>query len=89
MTLLKKIEYLEQLLNQTEENYADTFKADITMFFDDNFSEENSQLLFLDNLNSKQEIENWVDKLTSRFVMKFDSEFETENDFIYNYLENG
>lgn len=89
MTRLEKIEYLEQLLNQTEENYADTFKADITMFFDDNFSEENPQLQFLDNLNSKQAIENWVDKLTSRFVMKFDSEFETENDFIYNYLENG
>ena len=33
MTRLEKIEYLEQLLNQTEENYADTFKADITMFF--------------------------------------------------------
>nr|WP_315231689.1 hypothetical protein [uncultured Flavobacterium sp.] len=89
MTLLEKIEYLEQLLNQTEENYADTFKADITMFFDDNFSEENSQLLFLDNLNSKQEIENWIEKLISRFVMKFDSGFETENDFIYDYLENG
>lgn len=89
MTLLKKIEYLEQLLSQTEENYADTFKADITMFFDDDFSEENSQLQFLNNLSSKQEIENWVDKLTSRFVMKFDSEYETENDFIYNYLENG
>ncbi|MDO8317150.1 MAG: hypothetical protein Q7T12_06480 [Flavobacterium sp.] len=89
MRLIEKIEYLEQLLNQTEENYADTFKADITMFFDDNFSKVNSQLLFLDNLNSEQEIEIWVDKLTSRFVMKFDSEFETENDFIYNYLENG
>jgi len=89
MTLLKKIEYLEQLLSQTEGNYADTFKADITMFFDDDFSEENSQLQFLNNLSSKQEIENWVDKLTSRFVMKFDSEYETENDFIYNYLENG
>lgn len=89
MTLLKKIEYLEQLLNQTEENYADTFKADIIMFFDDNFSEENSQIQFLDNLSSKQKIKNWVDELTSRFVMKFDSEFETENDFIYNYLENG
>ena len=89
MTLLKKIEYLEELLHQIEENYADTFKADITMFFDDNFSEENSQLLFLDNLNSKQEIENWIEKLTSRFVIKFDSESETENDFIYDYLENG
>lgn len=89
MTLLEKIQYLEQFLNQKEENYADTFKADITMFFDDNFSKENSQLLFLDNLNSEQEIEIWVDKLTSRFVMKFDLEFETENDFIYDYLENG
>jgi hypothetical protein len=58
MTLLEKIEYIEQLLNQTEENYAYTFKADITMFFDDNFFKENSQLLFLDNLNLKQEIEN-------------------------------
>ncbi|MFV8347603.1 hypothetical protein [Flavobacterium sp. ZB4P13] len=89
MTLLEKIEYLEQLLNQTEENYADTFKADITMFFDDDFSEENSQLQFLDNLSSKQEIENWIEKLTSRFVIKFDSGFETETDFIYDYLENG
>lgn len=89
MKRLDKIEYLEQLLNQIEGNYADTFKADITMFFDDNFSEENLQLLFLDNLNSEQEIENWIEKLTSRFVLKFDSEFETENDFIYNYLENG
>lgn len=88
MTLLEKIEYIEQLLNQTEENYADNFKADIVMFFDDNFSKENLQLQFLDNLSSKQEIENWLEKLTSRFVMKFDSGFETENDFIHNYLEN-
>ena len=89
MTLKEKIEYIEQLLSQTEENYADTFKADITLFFDDDFSEENSQLQFLDNLSSKQEIENWIEKLTSRFVMKFDLEFESENDFIYDYLENG
>lgn len=51
MALLAKIEYLEQLLSQTEENYADTFKADITMFFDDDFSKENSKLHFLHNLN--------------------------------------
>ena len=57
------------------------------MFFDDNFSKENSQLLLLNDRNSKEEIENWVNKITCRFVMKFDSEFETENDFIYDYLE--
>lgn len=89
MTTSEKIEYLEQFLNQPEEHYADSFKADIIMFFDDDFSKDNSQLLFLGNLNSKRDIENWIDKLTSRFVMKFDSEFETENDFIYDYLENG
>lgn len=88
MTLSEKIEYFDKFLNQPEENYADTFKTEITMFFDDDFSEENSQLHFLENLNSKQEIENWIDKLTSRFVIKFDSEFETETDFIYDYLEN-
>nr|WP_315161159.1 hypothetical protein [uncultured Flavobacterium sp.] len=88
LNLKDKIIFFQSYL-KVEENYADTFKADVTMFFDDNFSEENSQLQFLDDLNSKQEIENWVDKLTSRFVMKFDSGFETENDFIYDYLENG
>jgi hypothetical protein len=88
MTSSEKIEYFEQFLNQPEENYADIFKADIIMFFDDDFSNLNSQLLFLENLNSKRDIENWINKLTSRFVMKFDSEFETANDFIYDYLEN-
>jgi hypothetical protein len=89
MILFEKIEYFEQFLNQPEENYADSFKVDIIMFFDDDFSNLNSQLLFLENLNSKRDIENWIDRLTSRFVMKFDSELETENDFIYDYLENG
>ena len=32
---LEKIKYLEQLLNQPEENYAEGFKADIIIFFDD------------------------------------------------------
>jgi hypothetical protein len=89
MTLSEKIDYLEQLLNQEEQNYADSFKVDVIIFFEDDFSEKNPQLLFLENLNSKQEIESWISKLTSRFVMKFDLEFQTENDFIYDYLENG
>jgi uncharacterized protein YjgD (DUF1641 family) len=89
MTILEKYKIFEQLLNQPEENYADTFRADIIMFFEEDFSENNDQLLFLNKLNSKEEIKNWIDKLTSRFVMKFDAESETENDFIYDYLENG
>lgn len=88
MTIFEKIKCFEEFLNQPEENYADSFKADISMFFGDDFSVDNKQFVFLSTLNSKQEIENWIGKLTSRFVMKFDSEFETENDFIYDYLEN-
>lgn len=87
MTIQKKIDLLELILSHTE-NYADSFKADIIMYFEDDFKHTNEQLMFLNMLNSKEEIENWVDTLTSRFVMKFDSEFETENDFIYNYLQN-
>ena len=88
LTFEEKISHLENSLNKIEDNYADSFKEDIVMFIDD-FIEKNELLFFLNELNSLEEIENWVDKLTSRFVMKFDSEFETENDFIYNYLENG
>ena len=86
MTLSKKIIYLEKLLNQPQENFADSFKQDIILFFDDDFSEKNANLLFLNNLNTQEEIECWLDKLTSRFVLKFDPDAETEKDFIYDYL---
>jgi len=89
MTLHEKIKIFEQLLNQPKENFADNFKVDIIMFFDDDFSENNEQLIFIDKLNSIEEIQNWIDKLTSRFIMKFDADFETEDDFIYDYLVNG
>ena len=89
MKLSEKIIYFEDILSQPNENYADTFKAGILLFFDNDFSIENEQLLFLNNLKTKEEIQNWIDKITSRFIMKFDPEFENENDFIYDYLENG
>lgn len=47
MTLREKYKIFEQLLIQLEENYADTFKADIIVFFNDDFTEDNKQLLFL------------------------------------------
>lgn len=89
MILLKKIEYLEQVLNQPEENFSDSFKSYIILFFDDDFTEDNTQFSFLNKLNSKEAIQSWIDILTSRFVMKFEVEFEAANDFIYDYLENG
>lgn len=84
----EKISYLESSLNKNEENYVDSFKEDIIMFIE-NFNIENELLQFLNELNSFEEIENWINKLTSRIVLKFDSECEQINDFIYDYIELG
>jgi hypothetical protein len=89
MTFLQKIQAFESYLNLPEQRYADSFKQDIIICFEEDFTKNNEELEFLNNLNTKEEIENFIDKLTSRFVMKFDSEFETENDFIHDYLING
>jgi hypothetical protein len=75
-------------LNKTEENYADSFKTDIYLFFND-FNTSNPLFKFLESLNSFDDIESWINKLCSRIVLKFDSEAEQINDLIYDYLENG
>lgn len=88
MTLSEKISFLENFLYREEENYADSFKTDILFFFDD-FNESNPGLSFLEKLNTEVEIEKWVNKLTSRIVMKLDNQLETTSDFIADYLYNG
>jgi hypothetical protein len=85
----EKIDYLRVYLLKDKENYSDNFKDDIILFFDEDISIHNLHLNFLDKYNSKEEIEKWVDKLLSRFVLKFDDEFEEESDFIYDYITNG
>lgn len=86
MTFFEKIQYLETFLNLPEQNYADSFKQDILIYFNEDFSEENQQLIFLNNLNTTEEIESLIDNLTSQFVLKFDENQESENDFIHDYL---
>ncbi|MDR7369506.1 hypothetical protein [Flavobacterium aquidurense] len=88
LSLNKKIQHLENYLSQPNENYADSFKEDILMFIDD-FTNQNKLLSFLNNFNSLEGIENWVDNLCSRIVLKFDSEGEEINDFIYDYIQFG
>jgi hypothetical protein len=88
LSLNEKIHHLENYLSQANENYADSFKEDILMFID-NFTDQNKLLSFLNNIDSSEEIENWVDKLCSRIVLKFDSEGEEINDFIYDYIQLG
>ena len=85
LTFQVKISHLESYLNKEEENYADSFKTDILFYFNE-FDETNPDLKFLEKLDSIEQIENWVDKLTSRIVMKFDEDGEQINDFIHEYL---
>lgn len=84
LTFEEKLSYLENSLNKIEESHADSFRTDILFFFDE-FNTENPLLQFLNNLNTFEEIENWITKLTSRIVLKFDEEVEQLSDFIYEY----
>ena len=86
LTPIDKISYLESFLNEVQDNYADSFKTDIIIYFGD-FKVSNQKFEFINTLNSKLEIENWVNKLTSRIVMKFESETDQMGDFIYDYLK--
>jgi len=88
LSLDEKIQHLENYLSQPSENYADSFKEDIVMFIDD-FTDQNELLSFLNKIHSLEEIENWVDNLCSRIILKFDSEGEEINDFIYDYIQFG
>jgi hypothetical protein len=88
LTFEEKIIYLENSLNKTEGNYYDNFKEDIVIFFDE-FSTKNDRLNFLNNFVSFNEIDKWVEKISSRIVLKFDEESEQINDFIYDFMENG
>ncbi len=85
LSFADKISYLENYLNSIQDNYADSFKTDILFFFDE-FNDRNQQLRFLNKLESFVEIEDWVDRLTSRIVLKFDEDTEQLNDFITDYL---
>ncbi|EKT2070455.1 hypothetical protein O8E88_002283 [Flavobacterium psychrophilum] len=75
-------------MNKTEGNYYDNFKEDIVIYFDE-FTTKNERLIFLNNFVSFTEIDNWVEKISSRIVLKFDEECEQINDFIYDFIENG
>ena len=88
LTLSEKISHLEFCLNKTEENHADSFKADIIDYFD-SFKIEDQELSFLNSMVTFEEIENWITKLTSRIVLKFDEESESINDFIADYVALG
>jgi hypothetical protein len=80
-TTIQKIKYLEEYLHAEKQCYADRFKADVLAYFTD-FKVGNPQLSFLKTLKTKNDIEDWVDNLTSRMVFMYDDELGTASDFI-------
>jgi hypothetical protein len=88
LNLNQKIQHLENYLSHANENYADSFKEDIVIFIDV-FTDQNELLFFLNKINSLEEIENWVENLCSRIVLKFDPEGEEINDYIYDHIKFG
>ena len=46
------------------------------------FEEDNPLLSFLDGLTDEKAIHQYIDRLTSRIVMKYDSESESLGDFL-------
>ena len=87
MTHSEKVKVLESYLNRKPENYRDSYKTDIFLFFNENFTDENPLFDFLESFNEQSEIEDWVDFVTSQIVMKFDEEMETIENFIGEFLE--
>lgn len=85
LSFLDKTTILDNYLSQNDDNYADSFKTDISIFLGE-FEIQNSNLNFLKNLSSKEEIENWVNKLTSKIVLKFNENEEQLSDFIFYAL---
>jgi len=81
----EKISYLEACLREGGMSYADSFKADIAIALGE-FTEDNPTLAFLERLTSEQDITDWVNRLTSRIVMKFDEESEQLGEFVHEYI---
>lgn len=62
------------------------------MYFDNDFSDGNKKFEFLNYFNSNNDIQIWVDLITSKFVLQFKPKEESENDFIHfftNPIING
>ncbi len=83
LSLKEKVNYLEEQLNTIGDNYADSLKTDISIFIDD-FNEVNPLLQFLNHLSSEVEITAWINKLTSRIVMK--EHEDGLNEIIFDYI---
>lgn len=86
MTFVEKIVELENYLALPSQNYRDSFKTDIYLFFNEDFTANNSLLYFLNDLSTRTEIKNWVDLVTSQIVLKFDEDDQDMGNFIGEFI---
>lgn len=86
LNLEDKIEILTIYISDIKDSYADSFKTDIAFYFNEFEDLQNDDLKFLNKLNSKEDIHQWVDNLTSKIVMKYNEDEEQLSDFIFYTL---
>lgn len=88
LSLEDKIKVLKAYLSDIKDNYADSFKTDISFYFNEFEDVQKIDFKFLDELNSQEDIHQWVDNLTSKIVMKFDENEEQLSEFIFYTLNS-
>ena len=88
LELEDKIDILKNYLFINKNTYADSFKTDVLLYFNNFEDMENTDVKFLDKLNCIEDIHNWVDSLTSIIVMKFNEDEDQLSDFIFYTLNS-
>ena len=86
LRLEDKIKVLKAYLSDIKDHYADSFKTDIAFYFNEFEDIQKIDFEFLDELNSQEDIHQWVDNLTSKIVLKFDENEEQLSEFIFYAL---
>lgn len=81
-----KIEVLNTYLLDIKDSYANSFKTDIFFYFNEFEDIHSVDFKFIHELNSKEEIYNWIDSLTSKIVMKFNENEGQLSEFIFYTL---
>ena len=81
LTIDEKIRALKNCLEDIGSSYADSFKTDMLIYFQD-FDPVDPRLNFLHELEFESEIMGWVNRMTSLMVMKLEEKEETVGDFL-------
>lgn len=79
-TFTEKINQLKSCLEHVDHSYADSFKAEMLLYFGD-FNPTDPKLFFLHDLDFEEEIVGWVNQITSLIASKLEEEEEMFGEF--------